>query len=126
MSKQTGRPRKEVNLTQLENLASIGCTMKEMAAFFSVSVDTLERNYADTIEKGREEGKRSVRRMMWKHGENGNSVALKYLVHNVLKEKIEDNSDKDLTKATNEVFEKLNTISTDMILKLVKDDDKTA
>lgn len=115
------RPRKPVDLNDLEKLASMGCTMKEMASFFDVSVDTLERNYADTIETGRDKGKTSVRRMMWKHGENGNSVALKYLVHNVLKERIEESHDKDLDKATSEVMEKLNAISTDAILKLVKD-----
>jgi len=123
LTKPTGRPRKPVDLPELEKLASLGCTMKEMGYFFDVSVDTLERNYADVIDKGREAGKRSVRRIMWKQAENGNTVALKYLVHNVLKEKIEDNSDKDLTKATNDVFDKLNTISTDMILKLVKNDE---
>lgn len=117
------RPRKLVDLEELEKLASIGCTMKELAFFFEVSVDTLERNYAEVIQSGKEKGKTSVRRMMWKHGELGNSVALKYLVHNVLKERIEDKSDKDLEKATTEVFEKLNSISTDMILKLVKNDE---
>lgn len=117
------RPKADISAEQVMKLASIGCTYAEMAAVLGCNVSTLQRRFAQDIETGREQGKSSVRRMMWRHGEQGNSVALKYLVHNVLKEKIEDNSDKDLNRATTEVFEKLNSISTDMILKLVKDEE---
>lgn len=85
-----GRPRVQIDETELGKLASIGCTMKEMAAFFDCSVDTLELRFADVIAKGREKGKSSVRRMMWLHGEKGNSTALRYLIYNVLKERIDD------------------------------------
>lgn len=83
-----GRPKIEINEEQLRKLAMMGCTSKEMAAFFNCSVDTLERRFADIINLGREEGKSSVRRMLWKHGELGNTIALKYLIRNVLKEKL--------------------------------------
>lgn len=92
MANKVGRPKIELDQEELKKLAAMGCTMIEMASFFNCSVDTLENNFSDIIREGREKGKSSVRRMMWRHGENGNSVALKYLVHNVLKEKIEDNT----------------------------------
>ena len=71
--------------------------MKELAAFFNCSVDTLERNVdlAEVIRTSREKGKSSVRRMMWLHGEKGNSTALRYLVYNVLKEKLDDHSNQE-------------------------------
>ena len=115
----------KINEHQLETLASIGCTLNEMAAFFKCSVDTISRNYADALSRGRENGKTSVRRMMWEQGKRGNSVALKYLVHNILKEKIEDYSQREgANSTTDQVLEKLSTISTEAILRIVKDNEK--
>ena len=114
----------ELNIEQVEKLAAINCTLVEMASFFNCSVDTLQRNYAANITKGRENGKVSLRRLMWDQGHKGNSTALKYLVHNVLKEKIEDPTAYD--HRSNEVMDKINAISTEMILKIVKDNEEKA
>jgi len=122
MIKKVGRPHTILDEIQLEALAGMGCTMKEMASFFKCSVDTIHDNYSDALNRGRENGKMSVRRMMWEHGKKGNSVALKYLVHNVLKEKIEENIDnRDGAGSVIDVMEKLNSISTDMILRIVRE-----
>jgi transcriptional regulator with XRE-family HTH domain len=67
-----GRPRKQVDEQQIESLARIGCTVAEIAAALGVSKDTLERNYAAPIEKGREHAKISLRRMQFKSAEAGN------------------------------------------------------
>jgi hypothetical protein len=60
------RPRKKINPEALENLASLGFTMEEIAVLSDCSVDTLERRFADAIKKGRLKDKmsfmRSVRR----------------------------------------------------------------
>lgn len=56
------RPRKQVDEKLLHRLASIHCTMEEIAYMSEVSVDTLERRFADVIKKGHSEGKMSVRR----------------------------------------------------------------
>lgn len=50
----------------------IGCTMQEIGAVCECSVDTLERRFADIIQKGKETGKSSLRRMQWKNAESGN------------------------------------------------------
>jgi hypothetical protein len=67
-----GRPRKQVDERQIESLVGIGCTVAEIAASCGVSKDTLERNYAALIEKGREHAKCSLRRMQFKSAESGN------------------------------------------------------
>jgi len=110
---------------QVEKLAAIGCTLNEMASFFNCSVDTLTRNYAEALHRGRENGKVSIRRLMWEQGQKGNTTALKYLVHNVLKEKIEDQSIQDDGR-TNEVMDRINSISTEMILKIVRNNEDKA
>lgn len=115
-----------LNETQLETLAGMGCTLKEMAAFFKCDVSTLTRNYADVLEQGRENGKVSVRRMLWKQGERGNSVALKYLVHNVLKERIEEKADNFIVQNTDiqEQLKKLQVLSPEDIKRLAKEPPK--
>lgn len=114
----------QINTEQLEMLAGMGCTMIEMAVFFKCSVDTLSRNYADPILRGREAGKVSVRRMMWDQGKKGNSTALKYLVTNILKEKIEDPFNM-LGLAEAEVAAQIaQTTPAETLLRLVKDYDK--
>ena len=119
--------KKNIDVVQLEKLASMHCTMKEMAAFFDCSIDTLERNYAVIIENAREKGKASVRRMMWLHGEKGSTVALKYLITNVLKERIEIDSTKfGEESAQQDLAKKIDTVSTEMILQFVRNNEKAS
>jgi hypothetical protein len=114
-----------LDLIQVKKLAGMNCTLEEMAAFFDCDVSTLTRNYAEALTKGREIGKVSVRRMMWEQGQKGNSTALKYLVHNVLKEKIEDYSSRiNEHTGSSEILEKLSHISTEAILRIVKDNEE--
>lgn len=114
----------QINTEQLEMLASMGCTMIEMATFFKCSVDTLSRNYADAIQKGREVGKVSVRRMMWEQGKKGNSTALKYLVTNILKERIEDPFQLMGLGETEIANQLAASTPAETLLRLVKDYDK--
>lgn len=55
----------------VRELASIACTMIEIAAVVNCSVDTLERRFADVIKRGRETAKTSLRRFQWKAAEGG-------------------------------------------------------
>jgi len=82
-----GRPIKPINEDLVEKLAMIGCTMKEIAAICDVSVDTLERRFAELIEKGKEQGKSSLRRMQWKSAEGGNVVMQIWLGKQLLGQK---------------------------------------
>ena len=69
-----GRPRKEIDLTEAEKLCALQCTAQEIADWFHISVDTLERRireerkvgFADFFNTHRTAGKIALRRMMFK------------------------------------------------------------
>lgn len=73
---KTGRPQIKIDEKQVLALASMHCTMKEIAAVVGCSVDTLERRFADVIEKGRESGKASLRRTQYRLAENNAAMAI--------------------------------------------------
>jgi len=79
-----GRPLKQVDAALVKDLASIFCTMDEMAAIVGVSVDTLERRYAEAMKRGRETAKSSLRRLQWKAAKKGNTSILIWLGKNYL------------------------------------------
>ncbi|CAN5950590.1 unnamed protein product [Sphagnum jensenii] len=104
---KAGRPRIELNPDEIRKLAALNCTIKEIANFFNVSTDTISDNYSSAVEAGREDGKISVRRMLMDHGRKGNTVALKYLIHNVLKERLDPEINvKDILKQLSQMSEK--------------------
>jgi hypothetical protein len=82
-----GRPRKEVNVEQIETLARIHCTYEEIAAVTGVSTKTLQRNYVHLIEKGREEGKASLRRIQFKKALEGHPTMMIWLGKQYLDQK---------------------------------------
>lgn len=74
-----GRPKLQIDPERVLRLARWHCPYTEIAADVGCSVDTLERRFADLIAKGREQGKRSLRRMQWKAARAGNVVMLIWL-----------------------------------------------
>lgn len=80
------RPQVEpnVNERQIEALASIGCTMSEIAAVAEVSVDTLERRFAEVIKRGREKCKASIRRKQIEVAMSGQPAMLIWLGKQIL------------------------------------------
>jgi hypothetical protein len=70
---------------EVEKLAAIGCTDTEIAAFFSIKQDTLRRNFAEQIAKGREYQKTRLRRAMFKNAcDNMNAAVQIFLAKNIL------------------------------------------
>lgn len=57
-------------------LATMQCTMIEMADFLGCSVDTLERNFADSIKVGRSRGCISMKRKLYEKGMGGDLGAI--------------------------------------------------
>lgn len=63
-----GRPKREIDLYELSKLCRLNCTMPEIAAFLDIPLRTLEDKYTndpqvrDSIQRGRELGKLSIRR----------------------------------------------------------------
>ena len=74
-----GRPLKKIDPQQVERLASILCTLDEMALVLDCSVGLLERRFRKVIEKGRADGKRSLRRLQWEAAEKGDRTMLIWL-----------------------------------------------
>ncbi len=51
-----GRPRKLLNEKQIEELAKIQCTRKEIAAVMDCDVELLREHYSSLIENGSQKG----------------------------------------------------------------------
>lgn len=83
-SPKIGRPKLEIDPTVVEKLASINCTMIEIASVVGCSVDTLENRFSDIIKKGREFGKMSLRRMMYEKCQQGNVTMMIWLSKQML------------------------------------------
>lgn len=76
---KTGRPQAVVDPKLVENLASIGCTLSEVAAACNCSKDTIERRFATEMAKGRENGKTRLRKKQLEVALAGNVVMLIWL-----------------------------------------------
>ena len=82
--KKLGRPKKDINVQQFENLCGLQCTLEEIAAFFDCSVDTIERfckreykqTFAEVFKLKRGIGKISLRRSQWKLAEKYPAMAI--------------------------------------------------
>src|SRR3954469_14092969 len=81
------RPHKDVDRDQLAKLAALGTTISEMADFFNVSADTLERRFAGEIAKGRTNLKIKLRRLQIRSAENGSITMQIYLGKVILGQK---------------------------------------
>ena len=84
---KTGRPKIEVDFAEVDKLCQIQCTGEEIASFFGISYDTLERrckekfkvSLAEYIKEKSAKGKSSLRRMQWKAAMNGSVTMLIWL-----------------------------------------------
>ena len=88
------RPKKyHIDTEQLQKLAKLGCTNKEMGDFFGCSADLLEKSYSEYLTKGRAEQKMRLRQLQWKSAESGNVTMQIFLGKNILgqQDKLEEN-----------------------------------
>jgi hypothetical protein len=79
-----GENRNVVPPEEVYKLAAIGCTDREIAAFFDVKEDTLRRNFADNLAKGREYVKTRLRMNMFRAADNLTPAILIFLAKNFL------------------------------------------
>lgn len=78
--KKMGRPIKKINFGEFEKLCGLQCTLVEIAEWFKVSVDTVERRvkkrygmtFADIYKKYSALGKISLRRKQYEIAMSGN------------------------------------------------------
>jgi hypothetical protein len=74
-----GRPLKKIDPEQVRRLAMIQCTLAEMCAVLDCDENLLIRRFGKVIQKGKESGKASVRRMQYKAAQDGNVAMLIWL-----------------------------------------------
>ena len=79
--KRSGAGRKvvEIDVVELEKLCSLQCTYEEIAAWFNVSVRTIESRrkqpkFAEAMDRGKARGRISVRRAQMRLLEAGNAT----------------------------------------------------
>jgi hypothetical protein len=97
-----GRPKAKIDENLVLQFASLGCTVKEIAAYFNVTDDTIINRFSDVLAKGRSNLKMSLRQMQIKSAKNGNVVMQIWLGKQML-----DQSERtviDLKKIPDEVF----------------------
>ncbi len=93
------RPKKEVNIELVEELAGINCSFEEISHIVGVSVRTLHRSYGTVIKKGLETAKTSLKRKQFEVAMKGNPTMLIWLGKIMLgqKDKIETEGKSELT-----------------------------
>lgn len=80
-----GRDKKIVPPDEVQKLAALGCTNRDIANFFGIAEDNIVRHFADYITKGREELKISLRRAMLNNACKNNNAAVQiFLAKNIL------------------------------------------
>ncbi len=70
------RPKLDIDPEQVYKLAQIGCSNKEIAAFFECDEDTVHRRFADEIKKGHANLQMRVRRAQLRIMEEHNSAVM--------------------------------------------------
>jgi hypothetical protein len=101
-----GRPKKDIDPELVRRMASIQCTTPEIAAALGVSEDTIERRFAGILKVGREHGKTSLRRHMWKAAtEKGNITMMIWLSKNILgmTDRVESNNTHEINAKVTQV-----------------------
>lgn len=78
------RPKKNIDPDQVRRLAMINCSNAEIASVVGCSTDTIERRFAAVIKEGREQGRSSLKRMMWEAAQKGNITMMIFLSKQML------------------------------------------
>lgn len=79
-----GRPRKNIDKKQFENLCGLQCTILEIAGWFDCDPDTIEafckreygKKFSEVFALKRGKGKVSLRRSQWRLAENNAAMAI--------------------------------------------------
>jgi hypothetical protein len=76
--RKVGRPSKEIDWKMVESLAQIQCTAMEIAAVMNIPHSTLtgRAEFSEVYEKGKENGKASLRRTQFKLAQKNAALAI--------------------------------------------------
>ncbi len=81
---RTGRPRKEIDQKQFENLCGLQCTLEEICGWFGITDKTLDSwckrtyhaSFSEVFKQKRGNGKISLRRSQWRLAEKSAAMAI--------------------------------------------------
>jgi AraC-like DNA-binding protein len=73
------RPKKEVDPEMIEKLATVGCTIEQIAAVLGVSKDLLHRRFNTALRSGREKGNAALHKKQYQVAMSGNVGMLVWL-----------------------------------------------
>lgn len=98
--KEETRGRKPIELDEemIGRLASIHCSVDEIALIMGCGRDTIYRNYMEIVEQGRAKGKMGLRRRQWEVAQDGNPTMLVWLGKNWLNQTDQQNPDDENNK----------------------------
>lgn len=119
-SNKVGRPPAVIDLATVERCAEIGCTVEEIAAVLGIAESTLHSHMANdpsvkaTIDRGRGNGKHSLRRMQWQGVQAGNPTMLIWLGKQMLGQR----DHKELTGPNGGPID-IRNLSTDQLIALL-------
>ena len=99
----------KIDPVEVEKLAMMACTAEEMADFFDVSVDTIDRNFADALKRGRSKGKMSMKRALFEKLLKGDLGAMVWWGKNFagMSDKVEQKQEISMSAMTDEQLEQL-------------------
>ena len=72
-NKTTNVKHKTIDRDLVYKLACIQCTPEEIAEVVGIGLGTLKKKFGPLIEKGKQAGKKSLRRAMWEKAVNGDT-----------------------------------------------------
>ncbi len=73
------RPKAIIDEVEVEKLAAMFCSLEEIASFFNVNISTIQRRFAQAIDRGRNKGKISLKRKQYLVAMDGNVQMLIWL-----------------------------------------------
>ncbi len=73
------RPKKNIDVEQVKRLAAIQCSYEEMAAVLDCDESTLTKRFSQVIQKGRSNGRMSLKRKQYTMAMGGNITMLIWL-----------------------------------------------
>ena len=81
-----GRNKSIIPPDEIEHLASLGCTDREIAKYFDLSESTLRYNFSEYLVKGRHKLRTTLRQAQLRVALDGNATMLIWLGKNILQQ----------------------------------------
>jgi hypothetical protein len=117
--KGPGRPKAPIDREQLIKCAERQWLTTEIAAFFRVSVSTIDRNFAEDIREARQRGHAKLRDIQWKRALEGSDRMIEHMSKHYLKQHEETK-----TTVTLPVQEQVGAMSDDELDRRLDERDK--